>query len=49
MNSMTGKIVARGVIPSDGGEIILRNHQKGLYLLTIKPEGIKEESFKISL
>ena len=49
MNSMTGKIVARGVIPSDGGEIILRNHQKGLYLLTIKPEGTKEESFKISL
>jgi len=48
-NSLTGKTVARGIIPIAGGTLDFSRQSKGVYVLTLSPKDSKEYSFKISL
>ena len=48
-NSLTGKVVARGMVPIVGGTLDLSRQSKGVYSLTLYPKDSKEQSFKIAL
>ena len=48
-NSLTGNVVARGMVPIVGGTLDLSRQSKGVYSLTLYPKDSKEQSFKIAL
>lgn len=49
INTENGRCTSTGVIPHSGGTINISNLKKGCYILTIKPKGEKEETFKFVL
>lgn len=48
-NSLTGRVVARGMVPIAGGTLDFSKQSKGFYVLTLSPRKSKEQSFRISL
>ena len=48
-NSLTGRVVARGMVPIAGGTLDFSKQSKDVYALTLLPEGAKEQTFKIAL
>lgn len=48
-NSLTGRVVARGMVPIAGGTLDFSKQSKDVYVLTLLPEGAKEQTFKIAL
>ena len=48
-NSLTGRVVARGMVPIAGGTLDFSRQSKDVYVLTLLPKETKEQTFKIAL